>query len=84
LGYWLGEPYWNKGIATTAVNIITDFAFGELAFKRIYAGVFEYNLASMKVLEKNGFVKEGICRKAVLKNDKFWDEHLYAKLKQEL
>ena len=80
IGYWVGEPFWGKGIATEAVALITDYAFKDLKLKRVFAGAFEYNMGSMKVLEKNDFQKEGVARMAVFKNGKFWDEHRYAKL----
>jgi RimJ/RimL family protein N-acetyltransferase len=80
IGYWIGEPYWGKGLATKAVGLILDYGFKELKLIRMYAGVFEYNIASMKVLEKSGFQKEGISKRAVYKNAKFWDEHRYYKL----
>lgn len=82
-GYWIGERYWGKGITTKAVELIVEHGFKELKLIRIYAGVFEYNVASMKVLEKNGFQKEGISKKAVLKNREVWDEHRYAILNKE-
>ena len=81
LGYWIGEPFWGRGIATAAVKVITKYGFEKLDLVRIYAGIFEYNVGSMRVLEKNGFQKEGISRKAVLKNGKIWDEHRYAKVR---
>lgn len=81
IGYWIGEPYWGKGIATKAVALITAYGFSELNLVRIYAGVFDFNIASMKVLEKNGFQKEGIFRHAVIKNGRICDEHRYYKLK---
>ena len=84
IGYWLGEPFWNKGIMTKAVDLICHYGFEQLDVVRIHTGIFEYNKASMTVLEKNGFVKEGISRKAVFKNGKLWDEHKYAKLKEDL
>lgn len=77
MGYWLGEPFWNKGIATEAVGQIVKYGFQNLKLIRIFAGAFEFNVASMKVLEKNGFKKEGISKKSVFKNDKIWDEHRY-------
>ena len=80
LGYWLGEPFWGKGIATMAVSLVCNFAFDKAKYNRIYAGVFEYNQASMRVLEKNGFSKEGIRKKAIFKNEAYWDEHLYGKV----
>ena len=84
LGYWIGEPFWNKGITTKAVKLITDYGFKNLDIVRIYSSVFEYNTASMKVLEKNGYLKEGILKKSIFKNNKFWDEHRYYLLKDKL
>jgi [ribosomal protein S5]-alanine N-acetyltransferase len=80
IGYWIGEPYWNKGIATEAVKLMTDYGFSELNFVRIHTGVFEYNPASMRVLEKNGYKKDGIFEKSVFKNGQLWDEHRYSKI----
>ncbi len=84
IGYWLGEPYWGKGITTNAVGQITKYGFEKLNLIRIYAGVIEYNTASMSVLEKSGFKKEGIFRKAIVKNDKIWDEHRYYILNKKM
>ena len=80
IGYWIGEPYWGKGIATQAVKLITEYGFNELTLNRIYAGIFEYNLASIEVLKKNGFEREGIFKKAIIKNNKVYDEHRFYKL----
>lgn len=82
IGYWIGEPYWGQGIATRAVGLILSYGFEDQKLIRLYAGVFEYNVASMKVLEKNGFRKEGISKKAIYKNGKIWDEHRYYKLNE--
>jgi len=81
LGYWLGEPFWGKGIATQALQLICIHAFEELGLERVYAGVFDYNKGSAKVLEKNGFQKEGVMRRAVFKNGEFCDEVIYGKIK---
>ena len=83
IGYWIGEPFWNKGIATAALQLATDHGFSTLKLERIFAGVFSFNEASKKVLEKCGYQLEGISRRAVFKNSKFWDELRYAKLKEE-
>ena len=80
IGYWLGEAYWNKGIVTTAVNLIVEYGFKQLGIIRIHTGVFEYNSASMRVLEKCGFTKEGVFRKSVFKQNKIWDEIRYSKI----
>ena len=81
IGYWIGEPYWRKGIATKAVELITEYGFGTLDLNRIYAGIFDFNVGSMRVLERNGFKKEGVFKNAVLKNNKVCDEHRFYKLK---
>ena len=80
IGYWIGEPFWGMGIATKAVEIITAYGFSELQLARIYAGVFDFNKASMSVLEKNGYEQEGIFRNAIFKNNRLCDEHRYGKL----
>lgn len=80
LGYWLGEPFWNRGIATLAVRAIVDWAFAELDLIRIFAFVFETNTASVRVLEKTGFTLEGTMRRAVFKRGRLMDQSLYAVL----
>ena len=60
LGYWIGEGYWNKGIATAAVQLVISYAFSTLGLEEIYACVFLENKASIRVLEKNGMNKIGI------------------------
>lgn len=83
IGYWLGEPYWGKGIATEAVRQLVEIGFAETTLVRIYAGIFSSNPASMRVLAKNGFVLEGIGRQAVYKNGQLLDEHRYALVRTE-
>jgi ribosomal-protein-alanine N-acetyltransferase len=78
IGYWIGEPYWGKGYATAAVKQLIGFAFEELGLLRIYAGVYDYNVASMRVLEKAGFQKEAIMHSSVIKDGKLHDEHVYS------
>jgi len=81
IGYWVGEPYWNKGIATVSVKLLTDYGFNQLDFIRIHTGVFEYNIGSMNVLTKNGYSKDGVFKKSILKNGQIFDEHRFSKLK---
>ncbi len=83
IGYFLGEPHWNKGITTKAVNLICDYGFKNLDIVRIHTGVFEYNPASMRVLEKCGFKREAIHKKAIIKKELICDEIKYAKLIDE-
>ncbi len=60
LAYWIGRSYWGKGIATQAVKEFTSDLFKNQKFDYIYAVVSQSNLASQRVLEKNGFVLEEI------------------------
>ena len=78
LGYWLGEEYWGRGIMTEAVRLVTDYAFKSFDINRIYAGIIEYNAASGRVLEKNGYACEGRLRKAYTKEEKMSDQLIYA------
>jgi len=77
IGYWIGEPFWRKGIGTAAVALIVEFGFKTLGLQRIFASVFEGNIASQKVLEKCGFQLEGTFRKGVFKNNRFLNDHRY-------
>ena len=59
IGYWLGFPYWGKGYMTEAIRLVTYFVFTHLSSDGVHADVFAGNLASRRVLEKNGFRFEG-------------------------
>lgn len=83
IGYWLGEPFWGKGIATAAVKAIVAHAFTNCDFIRLYAGVFEWNMASARVLEKAGFALESRMRRSVVKDGKVIDQLMYVLLKEE-
>ena len=78
IGYWLGEEYWGRGIVTEAVRAVTDYAFAAFDLCRVYAGVFEWNPASMRVLEKAGYEYECRMRKSVFKDGEIIDELIYA------
>jgi len=77
IGYWIGEPYWNKGIATRAVKLLTEYGLDHLNYARLQTGIFEYNTSSMKVLEKCGYRLEGVFQKSLTKHGKLWDEYRY-------
>jgi ribosomal-protein-alanine N-acetyltransferase len=79
LGYWIGEPYWGKGLTVMAVNLIVPYGFEILKMKRIYADIFSGNPNSMRVLEKCGFTHEGTFKDSVYKNGEFLDSQRYAK-----
>jgi RimJ/RimL family protein N-acetyltransferase len=77
IGYFLAEDYWGRGIMKNAIEQIVNYAFSNLDIVKISAGVFEFNTASMKVLEKAGFEKEVVLKSAVFKEGKICDEHRY-------
>lgn len=78
VGYWLGRAHWGRGIATEAVRALCAWAFREFDLCRLFAGVIQWNVASMRVLEKAGFEREARLRKAVTKDGQTVDEILYA------
>lgn len=78
IGYWLGEAYWGRGIMTEAVGAVTGYAFFTRGFVRVFAEVFEWNAASMRVLEKNGYQREGVLRRSAFKAGQLIDQVVYA------
>ena len=79
-GYWLGEPYWGRGIMTAAVGVTSEYVMSRFGRLRLEAPVFEWNPASMRVLEKCGFVREGVLRRSVFKDGQVIDQVLYARV----
>jgi ribosomal-protein-alanine N-acetyltransferase len=78
IGYWLGEEFWGKGIATAALRAVTDYAFANFDICRLFASVFEWNPASCRVLEKAGYSCEGVMKRSAVKDGKTIDQFLYA------
>jgi RimJ/RimL family protein N-acetyltransferase len=84
IGYWLGEPYWNKGIASKAIELMVELIWNiHHHINRIYAEVFEHNKASMEALKKNGFVLESIRKKGVIKNNVMLDDYVWVKFRNK-
>ncbi|NLM29793.1 MAG: GNAT family N-acetyltransferase [Methanomicrobiales archaeon] len=77
IGYWLSESLWGRGIVTDAVHSIIPVAFERFDIIRLEAGVISNNPASMRVLEKCGFVREAVHQKAITKNGATFDEIVY-------
>jgi [ribosomal protein S5]-alanine N-acetyltransferase len=78
LGYWLAEPFWGMGIISSAIRQMTNFAFETYDIDRVFARPFGTNIASQRVLEKNGFQLEAKFAKTILKNGEMLDELVYA------
>ncbi len=81
LGYWLAENFWGRGICTEAVKLLSGYAFDKFDIVRIQATVFGNNPRSMRVLEKAGYVKEGVLKNNIYKNGEVLDEWIYAMVK---
>lgn len=81
VGYWLGEPFWGRGIATMAVRAISHYAFATFDLVRLYAGVFQWDPASARVLEKAGYRLECRQRKAATKDGHTIDVLMYVLLR---
>lgn len=77
LGYWLAEPFWGQGIISRAIPLAVAFAFNTYDIDRVFARPFGSNLASQRVLEKNGFVPEARFAKTLIKNGVLLDELVY-------
>lgn len=84
IGYWLGEPFWGRGILSEAVRVSTDWAFAQWDINRVWAGVFEWNPASVRVLEKAGFTFEARLRKSAVKDGVTVDELIYAIVRDQI
>jgi len=84
VGYWLGEAYWGRGLATAALSGFLPWAAHAFGLVRFVGHVFSSNPASMRVLEKCGFEREGVLRKHCLKDGRYLDEHLFGRLMDPL
>jgi RimJ/RimL family protein N-acetyltransferase len=78
IGYWLGEPFWGRGIVTEAVRIVSDYAFETCNVLRLFALPFADNLRSTRVLEKAGYTREAVLRSSSVKAGVPRDQALYA------
>ncbi|MBL7883626.1 MAG: GNAT family N-acetyltransferase [Bacteroidia bacterium] len=78
LGYWLAEDYWGNQIISKAIKMMVNYGFENFEINRIFARPFGSNIASQKVLEKNGFIQEARFEKTLFKNGEYQDELIYA------
>ncbi len=82
MGYYVGERYWGMGVATAAVRQASDWVFSHTDILRVYAEPFAKNTASRRVLEKAGFLLEGVMRHNAVKNGELLDMALYARIRE--
>lgn len=83
IGYVLNRNYWNQGIMTEALQAIIAYDYQTLDLERIEMKHYKENIASGRVMQKNGFQKEGILRKKEAKNGVLFDVVYYSLLKEE-
>ncbi len=78
LGYWVGEEHNGRGYATAAVGRAIGYAFDELGLHRVQANVMTRNPRSARVLERNGFRKEGLALRYLQIAGRWEDHYMYA------
>lgn len=81
LGYWMGQPHTRNGYMTAAVRAVIPFAFATLRLHRLEAACIPTNAGSIRLLESNGFLREGYAREYLCINGTWQDHLLYARLK---
>lgn len=82
MGYCIAEPFWGKGLGTSAVRQVSRFIFDNTDIIRIFAEPFAYNAASCRILEKAGFELEGTLRSNAVKNGRILDMKMYSLIKE--
>jgi len=83
IGYWIGAPFARQGYMTSAVRALIPFCFGALRLHRLEAACIPANAASVRLLEKTGFQREGYAREYLCINGAWQDHLLYARLKDD-
>jgi RimJ/RimL family protein N-acetyltransferase len=78
VGYWIGRAFWGRGIMVEALRATTRYAFQQLELIRVFAVPFATTARSARVLEKAGYVQEGVMRKSAVKEGVILDQLLYA------
>lgn len=81
MGYYLAEPFWGKGLGTSAVKQTCAYTFEHTDILRIFAEPFAFNTASCRILEKAGFICEGTLRNNAVKNGQVIDMKMYSNIK---
>lgn len=79
IGYWMGEDHRRKGLTSLAIGALCDYAAENTTFRILEAHIFLGNVGSVKALENNGFVHQGVCKKSFLKDGVFKDTNYMTK-----
>ena len=83
IGYELHKSYWGQGIASEALEAVLKYGFDQLELQRVEALIEPPNISSQKLVEKHGFIREGLLRKYEYTFGKFDDLYMYSLLKED-
>jgi len=83
VGYWMGRPHARLGVMSRAMQALVPFSFGNLRLHRLEAACITTNAASIRLLEKSGFQREGYARQYLCINGMWQDHLLYARLRDD-
>ena len=83
VGYWLGKPYWGRGLMREALTAVLDLSFGDLDHVKMEAEIFTDNVRSLKLVESLGMKLEGTIRSSHFKRGRWVDAHIYGILREE-
>ena len=83
-GYWMGARFARNGYMTRAVRAACGFAFAILRLHRIEAACLPHNIPSMRLLEANGFKREGLARSYLRINGAWQDHVLFALIETDI
>ncbi len=81
VGYWIGEPFWGRGLAAEALVRFTEYTFERFTFERLEAQVSAANRSSCRVLEKAGYEHEATLRRNIFKAGQFYDSFVYVRFR---
>lgn len=84
VGIFIGDKdYWGKGYGTDAMNVLVNFIFEQMNINKVKLHVFSFNERAIKSYEKSGFIREGVLRKEIYKDGKYYDDIVMGILKEE-
>jgi [ribosomal protein S5]-alanine N-acetyltransferase len=85
VGYWVGHRFWGRGVASTALQLLTRHAFrSDDTLRRLWAVPYASNASSARVLEKAGYRREGTLRQSAIKDGRVLDQWMYSILRDEV
>lgn len=84
IGYWLGEPFWNRGNMTAVLKAVTEYAIDRFELLRVFALPFTTNIPSIRALEKAGYIREGELIHSAIKNSEIKNQYMYAFIADDL